>query len=931
MSEGTRPTIADAERCLHEVFGYRGFRPGQAEVIEAVLARQDALAIMPTGAGKSLCYQIPSVLLPGTTLVISPLIALMKDQVDSLLAEARARAGYLNSSVDAGERRRILRRLVDGWYDLLYIAPERLRSRSFLWALSNAPVGLLVVDEAHCISEWGHDFRPDYLHIPEAFARDTRPPVLAVTATATPKVRDDIRRQLGITDGSVLALSVDRPNLSFWVRSTPTISAKLAAVQELLPREPGSAAIIYCGTRAQTEEVAGFVRSVVGVPCAAYHAGLDGAERTRVQDLFMTDRIPIVAATTAFGMGIDKESIRCVLHFTVPESVEAYYQQAGRAGRDGEPAKCVLFYAPDDRALLEYFASSGAIRRDELVELWDTIYHRAAPAADGSLEAVVSVADLSAMTGLPEQRTIRGIELLCSHGPLQRRPDVAGDMRLLPTTDRLSRQVEAGIMTHVENSLRAHQEQLRAIVGYAESGECRRRSLVGHFGQEPEGTLDVCCDNCDGGATLSGARSREQLAILRCVGEMRWSVGRQLTMEILAGAETQRIRQHRLYNLATYSALRAMRRESILSLIDSLIAEGLLKQKGSDRPVLALTPGGQRVLEVGEELPAAPETPPEQVCEGAAASAGVVQDTERIRSLIFSCLAELPYRLGRTRIAEILVGSGARRIVEEGLDELGSHGACRGLAREDVLAQIDALIGEGRLQLQGHLRPVVVPSPVGAPHPERREGPAPAGVEPAQGEASASIADFLTRPRPQRIRLAHVDVGYSMDANSHFRGDTWQRTRLGEMLYALKYRRCTDAARDVAGQVVEFLGAHSDLSASDGLIGVPPAEDGEGWDAVSAVLQRLSESGQTVLSGALRRSRTAVKQKAVESAVEKQRNVRDAFIVVRPELVCGRRLLLVDDLVDSGATLNECAHALKAAGAATVNALAVTRTIHHAG
>jgi ATP-dependent DNA helicase RecQ len=359
----------DLERTLHESFGLERFRPGQREVIENVLAQRDVLCVMPTGGGKSLCYQLPALLLPGVTLVVSPLIALMKDQVDALAARGLS-ATLINSTLDLSEQSSRLADIERGRFSLVYVAPERFRSARFLEAMRRLKPALLAIDEAHCISEWGHDFRPDYARLGHARRVMGMPPCIALTATATDLVRRDISAQLNLKDPAQFVTGFDRPNLSYQVLGTSKDADKLATLAELLTAEPGPA-IIYASSRKRCEEVAPFVEKELRRSVVIYHAGLDRDLRTRAQDRFMSGEVQTVVATNAFGMGVDKADIRSVIHYNMPGTLEAYYQEAGRAGRDGKPANCVLLYAASDRFLQEFFIENEYPPRDCIYRVYE--------------------------------------------------------------------------------------------------------------------------------------------------------------------------------------------------------------------------------------------------------------------------------------------------------------------------------------------------------------------------------------------------------------------------------------------------------------------------------------------------------------------------------------------------------------------------------
>lgn len=346
----TMDKVLDPLDLLKSRFGYEEFWPLQEEIIANILAGRDSLALMPTGGGKSLCYQLPALMFPGCTLVVSPLIALMKDQVDALNANGIP-ARFINSSLSGAEIEEVQGEVREGAVKLLYVAPERLPGLGFRRFLKDVNLSLIAVDEAHCISEWGHEFRPDYRNLIDLRRDFPNVPVIALTATATERVRDDILKQLELGTGQVFRSSFNRPNLSYTVRPKADSWNEIVS---LLEKHRGQPSIIYCFSRRETEDLSRRLRES-GFSAVPYHAGLAAGTRRQAQDDFIRDRVPTIVATIAFGMGIDKPDVRLVVHYSMPKSVEGYYQETGRAGRDGLPSECVLFFSPGDRVRQDYF------------------------------------------------------------------------------------------------------------------------------------------------------------------------------------------------------------------------------------------------------------------------------------------------------------------------------------------------------------------------------------------------------------------------------------------------------------------------------------------------------------------------------------------------------------------------------------------------
>jgi ATP-dependent DNA helicase RecQ len=490
---------------LKRYFGFTSFRPHQLEIIRETIAGRDVFALLPTGGGKSLCFQLPALIRPGLTVVVSPLIALMKDQVDALQAAGVA-ATFLNSSLAPGESRPRLRGLHQGEYRLLYVAPERLMLSGFLEDLKRWKVNLVAVDEAHCISEWGHDFRPEYRQLAELRTHLPEVPFMALTATATTRVREDIVKQLHLREPQVFVASFNRPNLTYRVVTKAKPSRQVLEFLRARPRESG---IIYCQSRKGAESLADQLNGS-NIPARPYHAGLSHQERTTHQELFLRDEVRVICATIAFGMGINKPNVRFVIHYDLPKNVEGYYQETGRAGRDGLPAECLLLFSAGD-----------AVKQQRFIE--------------------------------------------------EKPPD----------------------------EQRVAREQLQQIIHYADSSDCRRATLLKYFGEIA--AVDNCggCDNCLAPrATFDGTQAALKFlsCVFRVAQKSSFAVGLNHIVEVLTGAESEKIRRWGHESLSTYGIGGEHSRAEWLAIGRELVRMGYLRQRADKFSVLELTDEGRALL-----------------------------------------------------------------------------------------------------------------------------------------------------------------------------------------------------------------------------------------------------------------------------------------------------------------------------------------------
>jgi ATP-dependent DNA helicase RecQ len=476
------PNHGDIAAVARDRLGLTDLRPGQAEAVAAVLAGRDTLVVMPTGSGKSAVYQISGAMLDGPTVVVSPLIALQRDQVDSIGETAIGVAAAANSTITTTERRRIFERLRAGNIEFLFVAPEQLGNAQTRAELQAARPTLFVVDEAHCISEWGHDFRPEYLRLGATIEDLGRPPVLALTATASPVVREEIVERLGLRAPATFVRGFDRPNLWLEVQPCRSERDKVERLLASLPRLqcPG---IVYVATRKETRQVALLLAERAGLRTVAYHGGMPKTERHAAQEAFMADEVDVIVATTAFGMGIDKPDVRFVTHYDVPESIDAYYQEAGRAGRDGGAALALLLWRQEDLGLRRFFANGGQLDPDEVERVAVVLRAAQDPVPVAALRDRLDMGETrlaQVLTRLADAGAVR----LGTNGTVQAVPD--GPAPAVATRHALAAQEARG---QVDDS------RLTMMRAYTETRGCRRRFILTYFG-EPAADRCWSCDRC---------------------------------------------------------------------------------------------------------------------------------------------------------------------------------------------------------------------------------------------------------------------------------------------------------------------------------------------------------------------------------------------------------------------------------------------------
>lgn len=505
-----RSAQPDLQKIAHDRFGYDQLRPGQFAAIQSVLDGHDTLAVMPTGSGKSAIYQLAAYLIPGATVVVSPLVALQHDQVEAIADHDIGDAAVVNSTLNAGDREAAFADLEAGDLEFLFLAPEQFSNPETLERLQVVQPSLFVVDEAHCISEWGHDFRPDYLRLSSVIQAIGHPRILALTATAAPPVRSEIIERLEMQRSRVVVQGFDRPNIWLGALRFEAAAEKQDSLMQWVSQAemPG---IIYVATRKRAEAIAAGLQAQ-GINASFYHGGLKPDDRTAAQTAFMNDDVDVMVATTAFGMGVDKANVRFVAHYDISSSVDAYYQEIGRAGRDGEPAKALLFYNPADLNIRRFLASGGQVDADAIAEVVDLVQQQ---------EEAVAPKDLAAQTDLSKGKVKAVLHHLSDVGLVETLP--TGEVLPIAAPPDLDEVTAAALETQ-ERRQQVERSRLEMMRGYAEERNCRRQYLLSYFGED---LPDLCgnCDNCNAGISRNAIADYQPFPINSRVRHAEWGDG----------------------------------------------------------------------------------------------------------------------------------------------------------------------------------------------------------------------------------------------------------------------------------------------------------------------------------------------------------------------------------------------------------------------
>ena len=729
-------TIEDALVALHKYFGFEEFRAGQEEVIRAVLEGQDAIVVMPTGGGKSLCYQLPALMSENATIVVSPLIALMKDQVDALHAR-NLPATFINSSIPFEEQKARINGVREGLYKLVYVAPERFRSGHFVDTLRGANISLFAVDEAHCVSQWGHDFRPDYLRLKQAIEEIGRPQIIALTATATPHVRSDISEQLGLRTPRAFVSGFDRPNLSIKIVHTQKEREKIAHTKALAARYTNGSGIIYTSTRKAVEQVATRLHDA-GLNVVAYHAGMEDASRVRAQESFMTGQAQMIVATNAFGMGIDKPDIRFVTHYQMPGSMEAYYQEIGRAGRDGLPSTCVLLFNYADKRTQDYFIEGSYPPPDIITSVYQALV------GTNQKRIELSTKEIAARSSVRNEMAVQSaLIILEKAGHIERgaaNENRAAIRLLMPShkarestgaRETKARQVLFGLLGGYDVNERSEAEldvadfaeamgldlaaMRRALAQLQSSGvisytPARRTRGVLMLDEQPALSLRIRPQDIARRAALEQRKLREMISF--CYTEDCY---RAFILDYF-GDSNHTAACGTCGNCAKQSAdvSGASASKNFVPLDPLTKLDGFVKQHA---------PVG---LDLEDELNEAARLRHER--EAAELSAGnsttdalnitaarPLDDGETlVVRKILSCATRMNGRFGKTLLAATLRGSKSKTVMQAKLERLSTYGILSDMTQDEIAGYVDALVAAGCLKVTGGAYPTVTITELGA-------------------------------------------------------------------------------------------------------------------------------------------------------------------------------------------------------------------------
>jgi RecQ family ATP-dependent DNA helicase len=810
----TTQTIEAALVALKDNFGFADFRKGQREVIEAVLGGHDTVVVMPTGGGKSLCYQLPALMMEGATLVVSPLIALMKDQVDALRARDLP-ATFINSSIDFEEQKARVQGIRHGRFKLVYVAPERFRSSHFVEALRSAQISLIAVDEAHCISTWGHDFRPDYLRLRGALESIGRPQTLALTATATPYVRADIIEQLQLRSPRAFVSGFDRPNLSINVTHTQKEREKITRIRALAARHAGGSGIIYTSTRKAVEQVTSRLKTA-GLSVVAYHAGMDDAARVAAQDEFMSGRTQMIVATNAFGMGIDKPDIRFVAHYQMPGSIEAYYQEIGRAGRDSLVSDCELLFNYADKRTQDYFIEGSYPPPELIARVYEALV------ATGQQRIELSTREIAGRAGLRNEMAVQSALItLEKAGHIERGAggENRASIKLLMTPQGAREALGA-------RDTRARQ----ALIG-----------LLGGYDVNAGAETEVNVAELSESIGLDLAATRRSLSALQSAGIISYTPARRtrgLAMLDERPAETLRIRprdlarraaleQRKLREMISFCYTERCYRAFILDYFGDphhdencgMCGNCVAELRGEPAPMkgkaVPLGPAGKLDAFVREHTAFALDLEEEldeqsrirrareraETREGAEESEisvtqarALTEEEGLLVRKILACAARMQGRFGKGLLAATLRGSRAKNVRDAGLSELSTYGILDDMTQEELLLYIDALVAAGCLNITGGAYPTVSLSSLGADVMRER-----AQVELALRETALSA---LANPNPAgrapgvEKKPSTVDETYSLYAQGQTIEEIARGRNLTEMTVEKHLADCIIKGRD---------------------------------------------------------------------------------------------------------------------------------------